>query len=114
MLPVGEGFKTELSGYRPVVTCYLSRPEAYQDLRFIFLQSILSTSMAVGPLANIDPRDVAAIDLERILQRLDHKVLSPDADSQLQHSSYERSKTIIVRRFLQLHCILLPHMVYIC
>ena len=55
--------------------------------------------MAVGPLANIDPRDVAAIDLERILQRLDHKVLSPEADPQLQHSSYERSKTRTVRYF---------------
>lgn len=46
------------------------------------------------PLSSLNPRDVAAIDLGRILSRLEHKILSADnADPRLQHSSYERTKT---------------------
>ncbi|KAL9131748.1 MAG: hypothetical protein Q9175_006689 [Cornicularia normoerica] len=46
------------------------------------------------PLSSLNPRDVAAIDLSRVLSRLEHKILSTDtADPRLQHSSYERTKT---------------------
>lgn len=45
------------------------------------------------PLSSLNPRDVAAIDLGRVLSRLEHKILSADtADQRLQHSSYERIK----------------------
>jgi hypothetical protein len=52
--------------------------------------------MARGLLANVNPQDVAAIDLRRVLSRLEHKVLSPDADPRLLHSSYERTQTAAV------------------
>ncbi|CAD6584085.1 MAG: hypothetical protein ASARMPREDX12_001521 [Alectoria sarmentosa] len=46
------------------------------------------------PLSSLNPRDVAAIDLGRILSRLEQKILSADtADTRLQHSSYERTRT---------------------
>lgn len=49
------------------------------------------------PLSSLNPREVAAIDLGRILSRLEHKILSVDkADPRLQHSSYERTKTSAV------------------
>ena len=49
------------------------------------------------PLSSLNPRDVAAIDLGRVLSRLEHKILSADtADPRLQHSSYERTKTSAV------------------
>lgn len=48
-------------------------------------------------LSSLNPRDVAAIDLGRVLSRLEHKILSADtADPRLQHSSYERIKTSAV------------------
>lgn len=44
--------------------------------------------------SSLNPRDVATIDLGRVLSRLEHKILSADtADPRLQHSSYERTKT---------------------
>ncbi|KAK0516007.1 hypothetical protein JMJ35_002041 [Cladonia borealis] len=49
--------------------------------------------MARGLSSNVNPQDVAAIDLARVLSRLEHKILSPDADPRLLHSSYERKKT---------------------
>ncbi|MCJ1456271.1 hypothetical protein MMC28_006631 [Mycoblastus sanguinarius] len=49
--------------------------------------------MARGPLQNVNPRDIAAIDLSRVLSRLEHKILSTGADPHLQHSSFERTKT---------------------
>lgn len=52
--------------------------------------------MARGLLANVNPQDVAAIDLGRVLSRLEHKVLSADADPRLLHSSYERTQTAAV------------------
>ena len=49
------------------------------------------------PLSSLNPRDVVAIDLCRVLSRLEHKILSADtADARLQHSSYERTKTSAV------------------
>ena len=49
-------------------------------------------------LTSLNPRDVAAIDLGRILSRLEKKILSAEsADPRLQHSSYERIKTSAVR-----------------
>lgn len=49
------------------------------------------------PLSSLNPRDVAAIDLGRILSRLEQKILSADtADPRLQHSSYERTRTSAV------------------
>ena len=49
------------------------------------------------PLTSLNPRDVAAIDLGRVLSRLERKILSADtADARLQHSSYERTKTSAV------------------
>ena len=49
------------------------------------------------PLSSLNPRDLAAIDLGRVLSRLQHKILSADtADARLQHSSYERIKTSAV------------------
>ena len=49
------------------------------------------------PLSSLNPRDLAAIDLDRVLSRLQHKILSADtADARLQHSSYERIKTSAV------------------
>ena len=48
-------------------------------------------------LTSLNPRDVAAIDLGRVLSRLEKKILSADtADPRLQHSSYERIKTSAV------------------
>ena len=48
-------------------------------------------------LGSLNPRDVAAIDLGRVLSRLEKKILSADAaGSPLQHSSYERIKTSAV------------------
>ena len=55
-------------------------------------QRIMTQSL----LLHADPRDVAAIDLERVLQRLDHKILSPEADPRLQHSNLERLQTSAV------------------
>ncbi|KAL9126510.1 MAG: hypothetical protein Q9217_004456 [Psora testacea] len=49
--------------------------------------------MAKGTIINASPREIAAIDLDRALTRLEHKILSADADPRLQHSSYERVKT---------------------
>ena len=49
--------------------------------------------MARHPIINTSPRDIAAIDLDKALSRLERKLLSPDADSKLQHSSYERKRT---------------------
>ncbi|KAK3178555.1 hypothetical protein OEA41_000692 [Lepraria neglecta] len=49
--------------------------------------------MARGLFSNVNPQDVAAIDLGRVLSRLEHKILSADADPRLLHSSYERTKT---------------------
>ena len=48
-------------------------------------------------LTSLNPRDVAAIDLGRVLSRLEKKILSADSvDPRLQHSSYERVKTSAV------------------
>jgi len=52
--------------------------------------------MARTSSLNISERDVAAIDLGRVLPRLEHKILSADADPRLLHSSYERTKTSAV------------------
>ena len=50
----------------------------------------------MAPVA-LDPRHVAAIDLGRVLSRLEKKILSPEtADPRLLHSSYERIKTSAV------------------
>ena len=49
------------------------------------------------PPSSLDPRHVAAIDLGRILSRLEKKIISPEtADPRLLHSSYERIKTSAV------------------
>lgn len=48
--------------------------------------------MARSLSSNVNPQDVAAIDLSRVLLRLEHKILSSDADQRLLHSSYERKK----------------------
>ena len=45
---------------------------------------------------NANPRDVATIDLGRVLDRLEKKVLSSDADSRLLHSNFERKQTAAV------------------
>lgn len=48
-------------------------------------------------LSSLNPRDVAAIDLVRLLSRLEKKILSAEtADPRLLHSSYERIKTSAV------------------
>ena len=48
-------------------------------------------------LSSLNPRDVAAIDLARVLSRLEKKILSANtAEPRLQHSSYERIKTSAV------------------
>ena len=47
-------------------------------------------------LTSLNPRHVAAIDLGRILSRLEHNILSVDAEPRLQDSSYERIKTSAV------------------
>ena len=52
--------------------------------------------MARGLSSKFNPRDVAAIDLGRVLSRLEHKILSADADPRLLRSSYERTKTSTV------------------
>ncbi|KAG8526726.1 uncharacterized protein KY384_008155 [Bacidia gigantensis] len=49
--------------------------------------------MARNPTTNASPREIAAIDLNRVLVRLEHQLLSVDADPKLQHSSFERNKT---------------------
>ncbi|KAK4690580.1 hypothetical protein P7C71_g6240, partial [Lecanoromycetidae sp. Uapishka_2] len=49
--------------------------------------------MARTSSLNVSERDVAAIDLGRVLSRLETKILSADADPRLLHSSYERTKT---------------------
>ena len=49
------------------------------------------------PFSSLNPHDLAAIDLGRVLSRLHDKILSADtADARLQHSSYERIKTSAV------------------
>lgn len=45
---------------------------------------------------NINARDVAAIDLGRVLERLEKMILSQDADPRLLHSSLERTKAAAV------------------
>lgn len=45
---------------------------------------------------NVNPRDVAAIDLGRVLERLEKRILSADVDPRLLHNSYERTKTAAV------------------
>ncbi|MCJ1385442.1 hypothetical protein MMC17_008565 [Xylographa soralifera] len=49
--------------------------------------------MARGPAIRAPSSDVDAINLGRALSRLEHKVLSVNADPRLLRSSYERSKT---------------------
>ncbi|MCJ1438663.1 hypothetical protein MMC27_008053 [Xylographa pallens] len=49
--------------------------------------------MARGPTIRTLSSDVDAINLGRVLSRLEHKVLSANADPRLRQSSYERSKT---------------------
>ena len=68
-----------------------------------------STSIMPLPLSSLNPRDVAATDLGRVLSRLENKILSVDtADPRLRHSSYERTKTsaVILPR--------LPFLIYFC
>ena len=51
----------------------------------------------LSSLGSLNPRDVAAIDLARLLSRLEKRILSVDAaDPRLLHSSYERIKTSAV------------------
>ena len=52
--------------------------------------------MARQTLVNVSPNDAAAIDLRRVLIRLEHKILSQDADPRLQRNQYERTKTAAV------------------
>lgn len=56
----------------------------------------LPARMARVSSLNIDPRTAAAIDLGRVLERLEKKILSADADPRLLHSSFERTKTAAV------------------
>ena len=46
---------------------------------------------------NVDPQIAASVDLGRVLERLEKKILSQDADPRLQHSSFQRTKTAAVR-----------------
>jgi len=48
--------------------------------------------MARVDVLNVQSTDIASINLERLLERLEHKILSPEADPRLLHSSYERAK----------------------
>ncbi|KAL9101583.1 MAG: hypothetical protein Q9163_003183 [Psora crenata] len=48
--------------------------------------------MARVSIINANPRDITAIDLDRVLTRLEHNILSVHADPKLQHSSYERTQ----------------------
>lgn len=52
--------------------------------------------MSRGLSTSVNPREIAAIDLGRVLERLEKKILSSDADPRLLHSSYERTKTSAV------------------
>ena len=64
----------------------------------LFTLPILLCIMTKGSVISTSPRDIAAIDLDRVLTRLEQKILSTDADPRLQHSSFERIKTSAVRR----------------
>ncbi|MCJ1272294.1 hypothetical protein MMC21_000080 [Puttea exsequens] len=44
-------------------------------------------------LNQLSERDIAAIDLPRVLERLERKILGADADARLWHNPYERAKT---------------------
>ncbi|KAL6715488.1 hypothetical protein ACLMJK_006449 [Lecanora helva] len=50
--------------------------------------------MARNSSLNLNPRDVAAIDLGRVLERLEKRILGADADPRLLHSNFERTKTV--------------------
>ena len=52
-------------------------------------------TMARTPPLNLQSPDITAIDLNRVLSRLEHKILS-SPDPRLQYSSYERTKTSAV------------------
>ena len=52
--------------------------------------------MARHPVINASQHTIATIDLESVLERLEKKVLSPNADPKLQRSSYERKRTAAV------------------
>ena len=54
-----------------------------------------STCMARAPASEKASPDIDAINLGRVLSRLEHKILS-DADPRLRTSSYERTKTSAV------------------
>ena len=45
---------------------------------------------------DLNPIDVAVIDLGRVLDRLEKKILSTNPDPHLLHSSFERNKTAAV------------------
>ena len=55
--------------------------------------------MARVDVLNVQSTDIASINLERLLERLEHKILSPEADPRLLHSSYERAKASAVCPF---------------
>lgn len=54
--------------------------------------------MSTLPALSANPRDVAAIDLGRVLDRLEKRILSSEVDIRLLHSSYERTKTAAVSK----------------
>ncbi|KAL9629891.1 MAG: hypothetical protein Q9164_006676 [Protoblastenia rupestris] len=60
-------------------------------------------------IINASPRDIAAIDLDRALNRLERKILSADADPRLQHSSYQRIKTSANLEFARTLLLRLEH-----
>ena len=57
----------------------------------------ISSQMARSRALNqLSERDIAAIDLPRVLERLERKILGADADARLWHNPYERAKTSAV------------------
>ena len=78
------------------------RPDSSAPKKFdiFYTTTSLNATMAI---INASPRDIAAIDLDRALNRLERKILSADADPRLQHSSYQRIKTSAVSSSLLNH-----------
>ena len=52
----------------------------------------MAHAISYGPQSN----EVLAIDLSRVLTRLEQKILSSPLDPRLRHSNYERAKTSAV------------------
>lgn len=69
----------------------------------------------MSPATNIDPHspEITAIDLARVLDRLERKILSTPFEPRLLYSSYERTKTAAVSSdvlpsLLALGCLPMP------